>query len=470
MRAGPSESARSSAAPHASSVRRESSAPAGPNAGRLEAQPSTARASVANEATSRSARRPCGRLALARKPGELLSNLVRFVVLQLERSLPVCDRLRDVTLALREVAQVLLDRRIIRLALLCLGEQALRLLETPEAEIDPTERVEVRPVARLARDGFLEELPRFLETDPSVGPHVAEVVLRRRVVGPSLQDLLKRLLRLAGGAGPLERGSESEESFGAVGEARGRLSSDPGGRSEILHPCIDIAGDEHLLDVLRGRELSERFLRVLAVARAVSEFRDERGPLGLVGLSGRGGAGDLQSGGEVLLFAGGRRENPHGAGVHRSLPDCDRRQDLCRARVVFLEDCHVTELHVGRFARGDLLRIVRRAANAILENRLRLGEPTFANQLSGQSAPGRVVVGAFSDEQAKDLLAFRRAASLEENLSEEAPDGPVLGPFRRPVTCPLLGLREPPGPCEIESDPFGDRRVFGVELLQLLEQ
>src|SRR4030095_14042919 len=99
-------------------------------------------------------------------------------------------------------------------------DQVLRLLEPAHPEVNPAERVEVGAVARLARDGFLEQLTGFFEPDPALRPHVSEVVLRRRVVRPPLEELLERLLRFPGRARPLEGRAQAEQSFGAVGETR----------------------------------------------------------------------------------------------------------------------------------------------------------------------------------------------------------------------------------------------------------
>ena len=132
-----------------------------------------------------------------------------------------------VALAFGQISQVLLDRGIVRVVLLGGGEVVRGLLQAAEPEVDPSERVEVRAIARFARHRFLQQIPRLFEPGPLVRPHVAEVVLRGRIVRPSLEELLEDLLRLGGRPGPLERGPQSKESFAALREPDGRVASHP---------------------------------------------------------------------------------------------------------------------------------------------------------------------------------------------------------------------------------------------------
>src|SRR5262249_5459019 len=178
-------------------------------------------------------RNTVARLGLARGAGsvlrELLPDLVGLLGLQGERSLPVAHRSGDVALPLGEVPEVLLDRRIVGLAPVGLRQVDLRRFELPEPEVDPTQRIEVGAVSRLAPHRFLEELVRLLEVLSAIGPHVAEVVLRGRVVGPQLQEIPEDFLGVGVAAAPLEARAEAEPGLRALRETLDRASRGPDG-------------------------------------------------------------------------------------------------------------------------------------------------------------------------------------------------------------------------------------------------
>ena len=59
---------------------------------------------------------------------------------------------------------------------------------------------------------------------------------------------------------------------------------------------------------------------------------------------------------------------------------------------------------------------------------------------------------------------------VQPEAREQAADRPILGALGGEIPCPLLRLGEAPGSGEIERDPLGNRRVFGVGLLEHLEE
>ena len=79
-------------------------------------------------------------------------------------------------------------------------EMVARLAQAAEAEVDPTQRVDVGAVVGLERDRALDELERLLQLLAAIGPHVAEVVERSAVLGIDRERALERVLRLGDGA------------------------------------------------------------------------------------------------------------------------------------------------------------------------------------------------------------------------------------------------------------------------------
>src|SRR5262249_32962853 len=89
---------------------------------------------------------------------ELLPDLVRLLVLELESLLPLGRGPGRVALLLGEVPEVLVDRRVVGVVVGGDAQMLLGEIELSEAEVDPAERVLVSPVAGIPRDGPLEHL------------------------------------------------------------------------------------------------------------------------------------------------------------------------------------------------------------------------------------------------------------------------------------------------------------------------
>src|SRR5262249_24122324 len=81
---------------------------------------------------------------------DLLSDLFGFVGFQRERPLPVRNRVSDVALLFGEISQVLFDRRVVGLAAMRGVQVLLGLVQPPEPEVGPAERVLERSVAGIA--------------------------------------------------------------------------------------------------------------------------------------------------------------------------------------------------------------------------------------------------------------------------------------------------------------------------------
>src|SRR5262249_60395376 len=85
--------------------------------------------------------------AAARGPGasalDFLADFLGLVRFQRQGALPMGDRLFVLTRALGEVPQMLLDRGILGIAPVGLGQILRRGFEAAEAEVDPPQRVEV---------------------------------------------------------------------------------------------------------------------------------------------------------------------------------------------------------------------------------------------------------------------------------------------------------------------------------------
>ena len=89
-------------------------------------------------------------------------------------------------------------------------EVLLGQIELPEAEVDPAQRVDVRAVVRLLAHGAREHLLRAVEIHAVLGPHIAEVIERRRVLRILLQHLEEHCLRGLAVAGALVHRAELE--------------------------------------------------------------------------------------------------------------------------------------------------------------------------------------------------------------------------------------------------------------------
>ena len=139
-----------------------------------------------------------------RVPRELLAHFVRLLGLECQRALPMRDGSRDVALPFGEIAQMLLDRRVVGFAAMSFEQVHLRRLELPHPEINPPERVQIGAVARLAAHGLLEQDLGLFQILAPVSPHVAEVILSGGVVGPHFQELGKDPLRFRGISRALE--------------------------------------------------------------------------------------------------------------------------------------------------------------------------------------------------------------------------------------------------------------------------
>src|SRR5260370_11226647 len=99
-----------------------------------------------------------------------------LVGLERERALPARPSLREIPLFLEEIAEVLLDGRVIRIQDRRGAEVFLGLVELVEPVVNPAEGVEIRAVTRLQLDGLADELERSRQVLTAVRPHVAEIV------------------------------------------------------------------------------------------------------------------------------------------------------------------------------------------------------------------------------------------------------------------------------------------------------
>src|SRR5205823_1583184 len=102
---------------------------------------------------------------------KLLADSIRLLVLELERPLPVVDGGVDVAEPQIEVAHVLFDRGIRRLAPIGLAQGPLRVLDSAQPEVGPAERVQIRGVSRLPTDRLLQQVARAIELHTLVRPH-----------------------------------------------------------------------------------------------------------------------------------------------------------------------------------------------------------------------------------------------------------------------------------------------------------
>src|SRR5262249_24035390 len=167
--------------------------------------------------------------------------------------LPVRNRLSDVALLFGEISQVLFDRRVVGLAAMRGVQVLLGLVQPPEPEVGPAERVLERSVAGIACNRFLEKVSRRLEMDAAVCRHVAQIILARGIVGLDGEQLLKGLFRAGGVAGSLEARTEAEKSFRAVRKLGDGLSRDARRSGIVLEPGIGAGAGGTTFQIPGGR-------------------------------------------------------------------------------------------------------------------------------------------------------------------------------------------------------------------------
>ena len=101
------------------------------------------------------------------------------------------------------VPQVLEDRGIFPGSCCSSCEKVLRLLDSAQAVVNPSQAVLEGRVVRLERDGFLDHPQRLLQLDAAVRQHVSEVIQSLGVVWVPFQESPKGLLRSLEPAGAL---------------------------------------------------------------------------------------------------------------------------------------------------------------------------------------------------------------------------------------------------------------------------
>src|SRR6185503_1889920 len=189
-------------------------------------------AAVSSSAAASSGRGRRGPLLLGLKRPLSLTDLglhagsveLTLVVLALDRLLPVAERFGHAAALGDDVAQMVEDDRIARIALERAADGLLGRVQPVQAIERPAEAVLVGRALRLDRDRLLDERVGLFHADVAVGVHVAQVVQHRRGLGLDLQglaeDALGRVVLLL----PLEHGAELEERPEALGVGRQGLA------------------------------------------------------------------------------------------------------------------------------------------------------------------------------------------------------------------------------------------------------
>src|SRR5215475_4869775 len=101
------------------------------------------------------------------------------------------------------------------------------------------------------------------------------------------------------------------------------------------------------------------------------------------------------------------------------------------------------ELDLSPLAVRGVLRVGPRAAHALFDEGPGFGEAPLPQELARERTADRVVFGVGFQEILEDLLASGDVALLEEDRSEEPPDGAVFRPSGGLLPRALLRFAEP---------------------------
>src|ERR1017187_7571775 len=127
-----------------------------------------------------------------------------------QSALPLFLRPAGLALAQVEVAQMFVNGGIVLNSGGCLFQRILRQVIAAHLKVRPAQTIEIRRVARLELQRFLNVFHGFIQPNAAVRQHVAEVVRRRRVQRINGEHSLKRLLRLVVLFLPFENGTLHE--------------------------------------------------------------------------------------------------------------------------------------------------------------------------------------------------------------------------------------------------------------------
>ena len=131
--------------------------------------------------------------------------------LQPERAFPLEAGLGAAADAPVDVAEMVVDRRILRPELDRLLHVTQRLLEIAQPEVHPSQAVDDVAVARAKLDRALDHRQRLVEVEPLVCPGVSQIVEHARLLGLELQCLQQIGLGPCPATGTLEHDRTREE-------------------------------------------------------------------------------------------------------------------------------------------------------------------------------------------------------------------------------------------------------------------